>query len=177
MVKCSLQKHFHSNTAIFFFPLIHDTVNPSLESKMFQSVICILGSPKHEYLLPTVCMINGQLMTCCKRSYIMRLCVCLGNSEPFPLTLLSMIFILVVIPFYLSLTHLFLFRKSDCILLESQLVYTASFFLDCLFCSLLFPTLSTPWHTKYQRTTPALWTAHQTWDGLRHLFPCFWCVV
>lgn len=94
------------------FFLINDTVNPSLESKMFWSAICILGSPKHEYLLPTVCMFNGQLMTCCKRSYIMRLCVCLGNSEPFSLILLSMTFIFVVIPFYLSLTHLFLFRKA-----------------------------------------------------------------
>lgn len=94
-----------------FIFLTHDTVNPSLETKMFQSVIRILGSPKHEYLLLTVCMFNGQLMTRCKRSYIMRLYVCLGNGEPFLLTLLSMTFSFVVIPLHLSLTHLFLFRK------------------------------------------------------------------
>lgn len=104
--KCSLQKHFNSNT----FSLIHDTVNPSLGTKMFQSVICILGSPKDEYLLSIVRMFNGQLMSCLKRSNIMRLFVCLGNSEPFPLPLLSMTFIFVIIPFYLPLAQIFLFR-------------------------------------------------------------------
>lgn len=120
----SLQKHFSFKLLVFALYVIL-----SLETKMFQTVICILGSPKREYLLPKAGVFTGQLVTCCKSSYVMRLRLCLGNGEHFPFALFSMTFIFLVIPFYSALTHLFL-GKLDHILLESQI---------CL--KLLFSTL------------------------------------
>lgn len=77
-------------------------------------------------------------MSCCKKSYIMRLFDSLGNRKSFPLPLLSMTFIFVIIPFYLPLAHLFLFMIADCILLESKLLYEFFFFsvLSLLLCNI-----------------------------------------